>query len=176
MRNIRFHFASCEPLRKFHFINTTLFLSHSTDLSWRHKAQWVLMNAFINSSILVTIVYWGALNPGFSTNPLFISYDLFEHIFPSIIGVLDIFVTPIPIRFQHFIHPVIYLLTYIFVTILFYYGDPNTDAIYSILDYRNPGLSTITVLGCSALVVVLQLFLWGLYKCRMIVARPLDFQ
>ena len=148
-----------------------MFLSHSTDLSWRHKAQWVLMNAFINSSILVTIMYWSALNPGFSTNPLVISYDLFEHIFPSIIGVLEIFLTPIPIRFQHFIHPVIYLLIYIFVTILFYYGDPNTDAIYSILDYRNPGLSTITVLGSSALVLVLQLFLWGLYKCRVIVAR-----
>ena len=148
--------------------------SHSIDLCWRHKAQWILMNSFINSSILVAIVYWGVLSPGFSTNPVVISFDLFEHIFPPIFGVLEIILTPIPVRFQHFIHPVVYLITYISVTIIFYYGDPNTGAIYhSVLDYGNPGLSTITIVGCSALVVVLQLFLWGLYKCRVIITRRL---
>ena len=131
------------------------------------------MNAFTNSSILVTIVFWGALNAKFSTEPLYISVDLFEHIFPSIFGVLEIILTPIPIRFQHFIHPVIYLLTYMFVTILFYFGDANTGAIYPILDYGDAGLSTITVLGCLALTVVLQLFLWGLYKLRVIIASRL---
>ena len=129
------------------------------------------MNVFINSGILVAIVYWTVFQAPFASTAVGITYDFVCHIFPPIIGVFEVMVTPIPVRIQHAVFTLIYLLLYVVNTVIYFYADPNTGAIYPILDYSNPTLSIITICSCAVAIFVLQLLIWVLYRCRMLIIQ-----
>ena len=88
------------------------------------------MSIFINISILITIVYWG-----FIRVPLPLIYDLTAHTFPSILGLLEVVLTPIPVKLQHVIYPLIYSIIYIIFTVVYWAaGGTDIDGDTGILD------------------------------------------
>ncbi|XP_072018275.1 protein rolling stone-like [Amphiura filiformis] len=141
-------------------------------LSWRHKLHWLLLNIYMNISILVTIVYWSFLHSPYSS----LYYDLTEHTFPSILGLLDVILTPIPVRLIHFVYPFTYGMSYMLFTVIYWAAggtDPNGNSgIYpGFLDWDEPGTTTLHVVLCGVAICLTQVFLWGLFKIKMAVFR-----
>ena len=126
-------------------INNSVFSLHFlAALSWRHKLQWLVLNIIMNFSVLVTVVYWSFLKV-----PLPIIFDLTCHTFPSILGIIEILLTPIPVKIQHVVYPLGYGAIYLMFTLIFYLaGGTNSmledTAIYpGILDWNEPGTTCI---------------------------------
>ena len=126
----------------------------------------------MNFSVLVTIVYWSFLKI-----PLPIIFDLTCHTFPSILGVIEILLTPVPVKIQHVVYPIGYGFIYLMFTLIFYLaGGTNSllddPAIYhGILDWTEPGTTCIANLIIVVAMIGCQIFLWALYKARMVVVK-----
>ncbi len=142
-------------------------------LSWRHKLQWLVLNIYMNVSILVTIVYWSFLySPGYSS----LYYDLTEHTFPSILGIIDVVITPIPIRLVHVVYPFTYGIGYIVFTVIYWAAggtDPSGNSgIYpGFLDWDEPRPTSLNVFLCAVAICASQALLWGIYKMKMAIFR-----
>ncbi|XP_022107372.1 protein rolling stone-like [Acanthaster planci] len=134
----------------------------------RHKMQWMFFNITINTNILVTIIYWGALyNPNF---PFF--YDFHVHTFTTIVSLIDLFLMPIPVRFLHFIYPIGFDLAYMALTVIFWAAGgrtiSSTGAIYPFIDYSNaPGVAAGVIVGIFVAVIIMHGLIWALYKLRV---------
>ncbi|XP_072013884.1 protein rolling stone-like [Amphiura filiformis] len=144
----------------------------AVELSWRHRVQWCLMNIYMNFSIIVTVVYWSFLRM-----PLPIIFDLTCHTFPSILGIVEVLLTPIPVRIQHVIYVWIYGGIYVTFTLIFYAANgespfTGSSEIYpNILDWAKPRMTIKAMVVVVLAIFGCQLFLWVLYKCRVYVAR-----
>lgn len=144
-------------------------------LSCRHKLQWFLMIVYTNMSIIVTIVYWSVL---YSPDPSLLYYNLTAHTFPSILGVLDILLTPIPVRIIHVVYPVSFALTYMIFTLIYWAAggtDPSgNSAIYTgFLDWDGPGMTSLSMFLCAIGITVCQFVLWGLFRLKMVLYNRL---
>ena len=143
--------------------------STSSDLNWSHKLQWFLQSICANISIVISIVYWSFLRI-----PLPIIYDLSAHTFPALLGVIDIIMTPIPVKLQHVVYPLVYAAIYALFTVVYWAaGGRNImgeTAIYpGLVDYATPGVTCIALVGIAVAIVVCQVALWGLYRVKLVV-------
>ncbi|XP_033626958.1 protein rolling stone-like [Asterias rubens] len=131
---------------------------------FNHQLHWFLFNLTTNINFLVTIVYWGLIyTPGF----LPLVYDLNMHTLTSVICLLDLFLTALPVNLLHFIYPFLVGVGYIIFTLVYWAINPNDDPIYPFLDYtNNPGLAAGAVIGSSMVVVIMQGIIWLMYKLR----------
>ncbi|XP_038056147.1 protein rolling stone-like [Patiria miniata] len=142
--------------------------SEDAPMGIRHKIHWMFFNITINLNILVTFIYWGALyNPAF---PFF--YDFHVHTVTSIVSLLDLFLTPIPVRFLQFIYPISFDVAYLALTVIFWAAGgrtiSSTGAIYPFIDYTNsPGLAAGVILGIFVAVIIMHGLIWALYKLRV---------
>ena len=130
------------------------------------------MTVYTNVSILVTIVYWGVLYNPDNSSPSQLYYDLTAHTFPSILGVLDILLTPIPVRIIHMVYPVSYALTYMTFTLIYWAAggtdsSGNTGIYPGFLDWADPGMTSLSIFLCAIGITVCQFVLWGLYRLKM---------
>ncbi|XP_072018273.1 protein rolling stone-like [Amphiura filiformis] len=140
-------------------------------LRFRHKLQWLLLNVYMNVSILVTVIYWSFLR---ASIPILL--DLTLHAFPCLLGLIDVIITPIPVRLQHAVYPLGYGVVYLIFTLIYWAAggtDPNGNTgIYpGLLDWEDPGTTCITIACSMGAVLISQVILWGMFKIKMVIIR-----
>ncbi|XP_069792745.1 protein rolling stone isoform X2 [Narcine bancroftii] len=129
--------------------------------------QWHLHNLTCVISLYVTIAFWCIdYVPG---GPAPDSININMHAVNSLLVLLELGMTAAPIHLVHFVHVLIYCLTYIFFTIIYWAaGGTNIKGkrfIYSSLDYgRNPIVAIGCIIGSICIIMpLLQFLVWNLY-------------
>ncbi|XP_033098624.1 protein rolling stone-like isoform X1 [Anneissia japonica] len=142
-------------------------------LPFVYKLQWVLYNMAASGSVLVAVIYWGAVySPGFVS----LFTDLNVHAFTSLAMIIETLLSATPVRLLHVVYPIAYAISYLVLTLMFWAAD-GTDIngnsyIYSIIDYeKEPGFSTITVFGALIGVIVCHVLIWLLVKLRLKIVK-----
>ena len=143
---------------------------HEDSTLWYQKVQWLLFTIGNGSAIAVTILYWSLIYRPRDGGPNHI--NLVIHAINGIVGLLDIWVSGIPVRILHFIYLFIFCCTYgVFTGIYFAAGGINhlgMNFIYPVLNYEDaPGTAAAYLLGTALVFIpLLHLFIWGVYLLR----------
>lgn len=139
-------------------------------LSWLNKLVWILYNIASSGSIVVTLGFWILLYPYLHITGFDLIINIQLHGITSVIIMLEICVTAVPIRLPHFWFTLAYgTLYYIFSGI--YYAVDHKHVLYpDIIDWNKPG-NTMLVYVLAAFIVLplIQLFLFGIYKLRLFI-------
>ena len=133
------------------------------------KVSWIICDIASNIAFPVTVMFWSLVyKPGD-----FDFVTLNSHALNSVLIVIDIMVSSIPIKLLHVIYPIIFITVYMIFSIIYWacggtnpYGEPY---IYPALDYSgHPKRAAIII--CLFLFVgnaMSQLLLFGLYELRL---------
>lgn len=143
-------------------------------LPWFFKATWVLLNMANVGCVLVTVVFFAFLWPMFNVSHI----DLFNlqlHGINSVIIGLEFFLTAVPSRLYHYIYPLMYGLTYLIFSAIFY-GAGNTNPIYpNVLDWSKPGQTAVICLLLGFVFMpLLQLLFFLMYKLRLFIYKQIS--
>ena len=139
-------------------------------LSWLTKLVWVLYNIASNACILVTLAFWILLYPGMhlSGEPLMTNIQL--HGITSVIVLIEICITAVPIRLPHFIYTLLYGILYIVFSGIYYAVDHKHVLYPHVLDWSEPGRTAVVlVLAAFVALPLIQLFLFGISKLRLFI-------
>ncbi|XP_072164625.1 uncharacterized protein [Diadema setosum] len=139
----------------------------------RYQIQWCLFNIAIASCPLVTGGLWYGVYYVISVKlPIFIIVYISVDILPTIVCIIEIFLTLIVVRFVHAIYPGFYLIIYLLFTVI-YWAAGGTDPfgnpyISPILDYENyPGIAAASVVGATSAVILALAVSKGLCALRV---------
>ncbi|KAK3102035.1 hypothetical protein FSP39_008269 [Pinctada imbricata] len=138
-------------------------------MSWYLQVNWVLFNVANSSALLVSLLYWGLI---YGPNENMTAVNIETHALNSVYVIINVLVTAVPIRLYHFFHGVIYAITYVLFTLIYYLaGGTNEDGkpyVYSTIDWRDTGFTVGLSLAVTfvAMPVVHTIF-WALYKLRV---------
>lgn len=157
---------------------------------WFHSVGWLLFNVAASVSLIVSTIYWSVLFPGqgnaeSSNNDTKdtwemqnIEIDVVLHSINSILSLLDVFFSAMPVQLFHAIYVMLAGIVYgVFSVIYWAAGGTNTynhkEYIYPILDYGGRPTVAAVTLVVSILVVVplVQLLLYGFYNLRKKLVR-----
>ncbi|XP_033098631.1 protein rolling stone-like [Anneissia japonica] len=137
-------------------------------LSFVYKLQWVLYYMAASGSILVSLIYWGALYSLGVDLALFT--DLNVHAFTSLLMIVETFLSATPVRLLHMVYPLAYVIIYVVFTLVFWAVD--CTVIYPIIDYNtDPGFAVLIVVGVLTGVVICHVLIWLIGKLRIMVLR-----
>ncbi|XP_046603859.1 protein rolling stone-like [Neodiprion virginianus] len=135
------------------------------------RMYWVLYTVTSSLAICVTITYWGAIyDPRIhAKDPL----NFMLHLFNTILMLVDLLVVGVPLRFEHVWWALACVVLYVIFTI-FYYLAGGLDKhgyhyIYKILDWEQPGRTTLVCLGGFAFLVIVHCILCSLARLRVYV-------
>ncbi|XP_071944784.1 uncharacterized protein [Antedon mediterranea] len=139
-------------------------------LPFIYKIQWFLYNMATASSLLVVLIYWGAIYTPDTDVTIFT--DLNIHGLTILVMAIETLVSAVPVRMSHGIYPLAYGVFYVILTVIFWAAggtDPNGNAyIYSIIDYEeNADFAVIVVIGALIGIIVCHVVMWLLFKLRM---------
>ncbi|XP_038059760.1 protein rolling stone-like [Patiria miniata] len=136
---------------------------NNEEMGIRHVIHWLLFNVTINANFIISIIYWAVL---YNSARSGFFYNFHVHAVTSIVSMIDLIVTAIPVRLFHGIYPVVFLCTYTVVTLI--YWATGNGTVYPFLDYdNNPGLAAGAIVGIFVAVWAMQGFMWAIYKLRM---------
>lgn len=136
--------------------------------SWYQKIQWLLYYFGVHMAVTVCILYWALLYNGGPVDGV----NIHTHLLNGIIAVIDVLFSGVPVRFLHFIYPVLFGIVYaVFTGIYFAAGGTNAVGdpyVYRVLDYGNsPGTATAYVVAVVVVFIpIVHLLLFGLYSMR----------
>ena len=140
----------------------------NNQLQWYHMIQWVLFTIGVQAAATVVILYWILLYRGGS----FDEYDAHYHLLNGIVGVIDFWVSGLPIRLLHFYMPQIFAGAYASFTGIYYAaggtGLNGTSYIYPPLDYaEHPGFAAGICVGTVVVFMpILHSLFYGQYVAR----------
>ncbi|XP_071487128.1 protein rolling stone-like [Diadema antillarum] len=138
---------------------------------FRYQIQWCLFNITATPSIVVTFLYYDLMFYALSEKVPILLY-ISIHILPTIVCLLDIFITLIVVRFLHAVYPSSCLIAYLLFTVIYWMAE-GTDSdgnpsVSGLLDFGNePGKAAATTIGVSFLTLFLQAVLKTLYALRV---------
>ena len=150
-------------------VSSDVFLNSPKQLPLIFKVNWLFSSIALNSSVIVTIVYWVLLFKNQSRNIPYLKWYLRtdRHGIMLLWLILDHFITKLPIRILHFIYPSIFVLLYGIFNVI--YTKVEGTLLYPMLDFENKLLWSILILALACLVVVpiVQIFsYWCIYRFR----------
>ena len=136
-------------------------------IKWYHMIQWVLFTVGTQAAVTVVILYWGLLFRGGSV-------DVFNghiHLANGLVGILDMWVSGLPVRLLHFYMLQTYAATYTSFTGIYYAaggtGYNGTSYIYSPLDYEgSPGSAAGICIGVLLFIPIVHLLFYSQYVGR----------
>lgn len=139
----------------------------SDEMTWYLKANWVIFNIANSSAVVVTLTFWGLVYNGGSVTVI----DIFTHGVNAIYVIVNASVTSVPVRFYHFLHGILFGVTYVVFTAVYYAAGgtnhQNKPYIYPVLDWTVPGT---TLAYCLAVLLVAlplgHLLFSGIYALR----------
>lgn len=137
-------------------------------LNWLTKLVWVLYNVASSGCLMVTALFWIFLYPymkDMSEAALMINIQL--HAVTSVIILIEICVSAVPIRLLHYMYTLVYGIIYVIFSGIYYAVD-HRHVLYPILDWGKPE-PTVILLVVTAFVAlpVIQLLLFLIYKVRL---------
>lgn len=138
-------------------------------IPWYMKLNWLIFAVISNIAFIVTAVYFGFLYP-YLEMPGLTFIDFSYHGLNSIIILVEMSITRIPVNLLHFIYPLLYGIAYILFSVIFWAADHNNVIYPKVLDWNHPGITVLvtSVLG-FVVVPVLQFVLFGLYRLRVFI-------
>lgn len=90
------------------------------------------------------------------------------HLLNSIVILLEMALSAIPVRLLHGLYPLIFGLIYVIFSAIYWAMDHENVLYPNVLDWNQPGMTVIVTLGLAIVIVpLLQLFLFGLYNLRL---------
>lgn len=145
------------------------------------KVIWVLMSVVYTVPYVVSLVYWIFLSDDQKDFKMQCRFrrNYLTHAFNSPAALIDAIVTSVPIKFSHFVFPLLDALWY--CTFSFTYevsGAPlpeNTTSLYTILYWKSPdgpGAALQTCIGAmTAGFLLFTILCWGLSRLKFMAAR-----
>ena len=142
-------------------------------LQWYEYIQWVLFILGVELAVCITGLYWPLFSPIVKPSVLFEYSNFAAHLINGIVGLVEVWVTRLPVRIYHFIYLLFLCSVYLVFTGVYFAaggGNPfdNGTYIYPQLDYgTDPGSSAALALS-AALVYVpfIHLFFYFNYLMR----------
>nr|KAG5708440.1 hypothetical protein BaRGS_026167 [Batillaria attramentaria] len=138
---------------------------------WYVKMYWVVSNMIQAFAIVVTVIYFTAVFEP-KRIPL---HDINVHGINSVILFIDVAVCARPVRLLHAIYPVVYGLTYVVWSAIYWSLDNENNVLYkNVLDWNVPGLTVgvILLLGFIG-IPLLQLLHFGIFRLRLIIYKQI---
>lgn len=147
--------------------------NNEAPLPWYMRVQWFLFNTGITAALTITIGYWALIfdpdDPDFVVDAISISV----HAINTLMAVIEIFLSAIPVRILHMIYPMIFGVIYVIFSVIYWAAggrEPynNGNFVYEVLDYGNePGTAVGAALGMVLVVLpVMHTIVWALSKLR----------
>ncbi|XP_012528360.1 protein rolling stone isoform X2 [Monomorium pharaonis] len=127
-------------------------------LEFTEQLYWFLYVVTTNIAIGVTVCYWFAVyNPEIhQVDPL----NIMMHVCNSVLMVIDLFVTSIPFRLQHFWWCLSIAFFYVIFTIIYYFAGGldkyGCHYIYKVIDWKRPMRTSLVCIGGLTFVTVLH--------------------
>jgi hypothetical protein len=137
-------------------------------IPFQFQFAWVLFTISSELAIPVVVLYWSFFDGNVYSWPA----NLHEHLLNVLPGLIDLFVTRIPIRLYHFLHLMMFAFIYVaFGGVYIASGGTNSNNesyIYPIVNYSDNLPVAIVVNSVMVFVVpvLLHLVYWGLYLLR----------
>ncbi|XP_052084298.1 uncharacterized protein LOC127721544 [Mytilus californianus] len=107
-------------------------------MPWYLKVDWVFFNVSNTISILISIMYWGLIYTG---SEELTSVNIETHALNIVYIIINFFMTGIPVRFYHFLHPIVFGIIYIVFSVIYEASGgtnhQNKTHIYSVLDWSD---------------------------------------
>lgn len=144
-----------------------------------YPAYWVLNVMATSVAFTITLVYWTLI---YSVDDSTWSLEIREmnfmvHGCNSILMFLEFWMASHPVRLLHAVYPFMLGLTYITMTAIFYVAGGTTKDgsryIYPILKWDEPGTTILYCIGIMALMVVIHLLTFIMYKLRQLIVPPM---
>ena len=142
-----------------------------TDVSiinpWYLRVTWCLYEISLGSCLVLTLFYWAVAYDGKFSDTKFNNNAL-----NTIIFLLDIMLSKVPIRVLHGLYPLLFFVTYIIFNVLYcIYGQsfPTSGRhIYPFLDWHRPLLPVTAIIVVGLVVFPSVQFVWySLYQFRL---------
>lgn len=139
-------------------------------LSWLTKLVWLLYNVASSACIMVSLVFWIVLFPMFTMSGTELMINIQLHAVTSVIILLEMCVSAIPIRLFHYVYSLGYGVIYV-VFSGFYYAEDHRHILYPlVLDWSKPGTTVLAmVLLAFVGLPLIQLALFGIYKLKLFI-------
>lgn len=118
-------------------------------LRWYDYIHWILFTTTLNLAVLIGLLYWGALYNGSQVTD---HRDVAVHLMNSLVALMELWITRIPVRLYHVIYIAIVSIAYDTFGGIYYAaegsnGINNASYIYPIIDYENsPVTAAVLVL------------------------------
>lgn len=139
-------------------------------LPWYLQVVWVLFLITSELALPIILVYWATVFD--ASNVTSWAVNIHEHLLSILPGLMDTFITAIPVRLLQFVYLMMFAMVYtVFTGIYYAAGGTNTAGeryVYSIIDYGNsPGMAVGVIIVLVFVVpLVLHSLYWGLYMLR----------
>ena len=135
----------------------------SGTLPWYLSLTWLLFTLASEVMVPVGLVYWITWDGTVVSWPV----NIHEHGVSVLPGLVDLFMSGIPVRFLHFIYLMLFALVYALFNVFFWLAG-GTDAegnryIYSIVNFEDSPLQASLIL--VIMVLILPLLVHSLYWC-----------
>lgn len=136
---------------------------------WYLRLTWLLFTLSSEVMVPTCIVYWATWDGTVVSWPV----NVHEHMVSVVPGLIDLFISGIPVRFLHFIYFMLFTLTYAAFTVIYWWaGGTNADGdryIYALVNFEDSPLQASLVMALMVLVLPLLVhsLYWGLYLFRV---------
>uniref|UniRef100_H2ZH43 Uncharacterized protein n=1 Tax=Ciona savignyi TaxID=51511 RepID=H2ZH43_CIOSA len=98
--------------------------SSSNRLRVYHIIVWILLNIYVTSAFGVTILYWLGTSQGeVDQSTSILSVNIHVHAINSVLAVVEILVTDLPIRLMHFYQPILFGSLYMIFNLSLHWSD-----------------------------------------------------
>ena len=138
------------------------------------KFSWAIFNMAAVSGPTVTAVYFFILFPMLQREqPRFRAgiLDINLHGVNSLIILMEMTISAIPVRLLHFIYPLLYGVVYVLFSLAYWGYDKENNVLYPvILDWNHPGITcAVVVVLVFVATPLFQLIWYGVYRLRLLV-------
>ncbi|GAB1598835.1 uncharacterized protein LOC115227053 [Argonauta hians] len=153
--------------------------SVETDRStWYMKLSWLVFSVVFNWAIIVTLIFFGAIYPGFIKNdpcPIISFEDINIHALNTAFVILEVIICAYPVRLYHVLYSIFYGMIYLVFNISYWSSDHENNIIYpGILDWNYPWTSLVMALILAFVITpFLQFVHFVLYQIRCLLFQKI---
>jgi len=137
-----------------------------------HRLLWAAANINCDTAALCSIVYWVFL---YDHNHILDVDNISGHILIFLVNIIDIFVSQRPWRVLHVYHVQLFCLVYVMSNLAYIEGGgtnlSDQPYIYSILDWNQPAVCIVTILGVILILPFIHCIFILLYRLRCVIVK-----
>ncbi|CAG2195165.1 unnamed protein product [Mytilus edulis] len=137
-------------------------------LPWYFKLTWIFYTIATTASVMVTFMFFAFLWPQFDHSKGIDIINLQLHGINSVIVVVDLLISAVPVRLLHAVYAIIYGLIYITFTGIFFAAGNRSPIYPHVLDWRQPAITIGVVVGVAVIAVpIVHLVLFCIHRIKV---------